>query len=1074
MWEIWDDEDRELATCSAASSCSAPAIKQKSMVKQEEQKSGKKTGGICSSRGSLKQEIKQEQTGGICSSRGTLKQEIKQEDKGGICSSRGTLDDKIACKIACKRNHAFTKFKDRLPFLDSVDGVNFDALTLPQQHIAAGSWVDVCQDETDGLRWLLRCRACNSTVATWSDEKREENRRCKHLLVQHSTTIKHRHNVRVAVAVEEDDVGRPIAIGICPTLDEFTSTWYAFTDGKLTGASADARGKAMVSCLDAAVRELTKEALVSAATIALMRDERRQRLLLRFSCCSPDLTTSTGVVGVASNFGTGHVAISTATANLIQRICNGDGAMATLVLKKVELLCVDAASDEVLSGERMRGRSGEAEDVPVITPNLRMIFRDGAHASRRFLSRLWRADCAIHAVIDLVVMNKHSITQRIHNSQVFTAWFAEEVRRDGGTFTNLRAAKHRFESYAVPLSRIVSHLPALIRTAARIARERHGMTEGKDAVAFLQWVSPRSVILLAMLSDAAAEVLTFTRQCDREDVDSAELPSHLSGLIARIESLFVQGSCLSVEPCYTARLRKLILSTRIIYYVDGTPQSLADPSSDDVQHGLTVLSRWVRMVRDTAAAEFPDFTVPAAFHIFSLAEKATPRVRDRENSVAVKRLAQVFEVCPIQLEQDLVRWRPVAEQFQRDRRCGNKEAWTLAMQPIFRSKARGREGVALITVLQRYVAWCVSTSGIEQVFSASERLMRTRGSASEKLEERILRLVSARGKDIGNKQSILQRARAIWSQRNNRRMTRSHKRMDKGLKRKHVATSEASVVAQRREAVTVVSQASGSKAAEALPAASDPADLPPSLQKELQFQMRKLQQRKVEAFRDGALVPAEVDDNLREAVAADVAGARERAKKRATGERRLERLRKHAACNWDALRGRSAWVAVAMGAAVAAALELRGLLTVQDPNDADVFVVEDPTTLAEQIQLLSGCKGLHVLGCTRLVAGDQGAFFVMERALRLRRILWATGGFQAEHSSLWEQIVNLSGIRGSKWQVSASEEAYLGAVRREKSKSACIVLVVDNVDDASLGVPMTKQQFMDWLFVVNVEASCLE
>jgi hypothetical protein len=173
------------------------------------------------------------------------------------------------------------------------------------------------------------------------------------------------------------------------------------------------------------------------------------------------------------------------------------------------------------------------------------------------------------------------------------------------------------------LNRIVTHLPAVIRTAERIARERHGQVEGHDAAAFLQWVSPRSVMLLAMLADAAAEVLSFTRQCDTEAVDSAELPAHLSGLLTRIESLFCQGACVKVEACFAAALCKRIRTTRIMYYVDGVPRSLAEPSSDDLQHGLGVLTRWARMVSDTAAAEFPDFTVPAAFHIFSLAEKAT-------------------------------------------------------------------------------------------------------------------------------------------------------------------------------------------------------------------------------------------------------------------------------------------------------------------------------------------------------------------------------------------------------------------------------------------------------------------
>ena len=149
---------------------------------------------------------------------------------------------------------------------------------------------------------------------------------------------------------------------------------------------------------------------------------------------------------------------------------------------------------------------------------------------------------------------------------------------------------------------------------------------------------------------------------------------------------------MKVEACFAAKLCKRIQTTRIMYYVDGVPRSLAEPSSDDLQHGIGVLTRWVRMVSDTAAAELPDFTVPAAFHIFSLAEKATPGVRGRENAVAVKRLAQVFEVCPIQFEQDLVRWRPIAEQFHKNTRCGNKEAWARALRPLLQRARRGEGG----------------------------------------------------------------------------------------------------------------------------------------------------------------------------------------------------------------------------------------------------------------------------------------------------------------------------------------------------------------------------------------------
>ena len=118
-----------------------------------------------------------------------------------------------------------------------------------------------------------------------------------------------------------------------------------------------------------------------------------------------------------------------------------------------------------------------------------------------------------------------------------------------------------------------------------------------------------------------------------------------------------------------------------------------------------------------------------------------------------------------------------------------------------------------------------------------------------------------------------------------------------------------------------------------------------------------------------------------------------------------------------------------------------------------------------------------MLGSTRLVAGDRGAFLVLDRALRLRRFLWAAADFQAEDPIFWEQIAKLSG-KGSNWKASASQDAFLAAVRREKSKSGCIVLVVGNVDldAAPMGVAMTmtKQQFLNWLFVVNVAASSLE
>lgn len=59
-------------------------------------------------------------------------------------------------------------------------------------------------------------------------------------------------------------------------------------------------------------------------------------------------------------------------------------ADASIVLDKVEALTVDAAADETLAGDLMRGRCC-IEDEQCMCPNLRLVVRDKTHASRRSL-----------------------------------------------------------------------------------------------------------------------------------------------------------------------------------------------------------------------------------------------------------------------------------------------------------------------------------------------------------------------------------------------------------------------------------------------------------------------------------------------------------------------------------------------------------------------------------------------------------------------------------------------------------------------------------------------------------------
>ena len=66
---------------------------------------------------------------------------------------------------------------------------------------------------------------------------------------------------------------------------------------------------------------------------------------------------------------------------------------------------------------------------------------------------------------------------------------------------------HRFESLAKPLSRIVLFFPAFLQTLHQIATARAGEEPADAAGDFLQWLSVKAMVLVAMLSDAAAENL---------------------------------------------------------------------------------------------------------------------------------------------------------------------------------------------------------------------------------------------------------------------------------------------------------------------------------------------------------------------------------------------------------------------------------------------------------------------------------------------------------------------------------------------------------------------------------------
>ena len=183
-------------------------------------------------------------------------------------------------------------------------------------------------------------------------------------------------------------------------------------------------------------------------------------------------------------------------------------------------------------------------------PALRIVLRDKPHASRRLLSRLWKADpYEVYSILD-----EKSPTKLIQYSKQFSAWFQKNiaalephlkaVATPHRRMKDMRFAGHRFESSQVPLARCVLYFPALITTLAQVMQTRLGSSsEAKAAAGFFERLNHERAVQLAMLADAGEEHYTLMRLLDFEGFPADDLSYNLSAFVDRVSALFGVGDC---------------------------------------------------------------------------------------------------------------------------------------------------------------------------------------------------------------------------------------------------------------------------------------------------------------------------------------------------------------------------------------------------------------------------------------------------------------------------------------------------------------------------------------------------
>ena len=161
--------------------------------------------------------------------------------------------------------------------------------------------------------------------------------------------------------------------------------------------------------------------------------EAHGRLAIRFVAIDKQLQIRHGRLGQARFSGTGALAITRATREVVRRACtedangkprvNGDDvsqpvprfndAMFQNVRRAIRIVAIDSAADEVAS---VRAMKNPADGKAPLAPHLEAILRDKAHASRRAVSRPWACDPTMKQMLATFVSGKQSLVQKLSHS----------------------------------------------------------------------------------------------------------------------------------------------------------------------------------------------------------------------------------------------------------------------------------------------------------------------------------------------------------------------------------------------------------------------------------------------------------------------------------------------------------------------------------------------------------------------------------------------------------------------------------------------------------------------------------
>ena len=177
-------------------------------------------------------------------------------------------------------------------------------------------------------------------------------------------------------------------------------------------------------------------------------------------------------------------------------------------------------------------------------------------------------------------------------------------------FANLRAAKHRIETFTTPLSRCLLNMDGLLSFCMKTSVLRRGNAQGDGVDRFMTLLNDELLVTAALMCDAGNETMILIRAMDSDDMSVAELNQDLKDYLAHLHWLFdLADPGVRTIPGHTAYIIDWLSKPHFLTENRRGGKCLGGaPIADDVfAAALKRMHVWTVLVRDIVAAEFPCF-----------------------------------------------------------------------------------------------------------------------------------------------------------------------------------------------------------------------------------------------------------------------------------------------------------------------------------------------------------------------------------------------------------------------------------------------------------------------------------